>query len=469
MTDELGQSPQTVSTLCARRAQLLNRLGVFANRARHPRPFSVEGRLTRMVGLTLESAGCVAAIGDRCEISRGSGRPIEVEVVGFRGDRLLLMPIGDVRGLAPNASVKAIGRSGRMRFGAGLLGRVLNGQGLPIDGGGPLLNTERLPIDRVPLNPMQRRPVSTPFDVGVRSINALLTLGEGQRVGLFAGSGVGKSVLLGMMTKFSAADVVVVGLIGERGREVGDFVHQTLGPDGLDRAVVVAAPADDPPLLRLLGAELATQIAERFRDEGKRVLLLIDSLTRYAQAQREIGLAIGEPPTSRGYPPSVFAKLPQLAERAGNAANGGGSITAIYTVLTESEETIDPVADAARAILDGHIVLSRSLAERNHYPAVDVEASISRVFPQITEPGHRADVERFRQLLSVYQQHEDLISVGAYTAGANRNIDLAIEAYPRLMRFLEQSADTCEPSDASVATLSRLIGGMGGEVDVDAA
>ena len=433
-----------------------NRLVPYLRRAETPRPLAVEGRLTRIVGLTLEAVGCQAAIGDRCQIRRRGGRDVETEVVGFSGERLLLMPIGDVRGLAPNMSVAPAGRSGHVSIGGEILGRVLDGTGRPLDAKGPVRTEERVSLDVRPVNPLSRRPISEALDVGVRGINALLTVAQGQRLGLFAGSGVGKSVLLGMMTRFTGADVIVVGLIGERGREVKEFVHDILGREGMDRAVVVASPADDPPLMRLHGASLTVRIAEYFRDRGNRVLLLMDSLTRFAQAAREIALAIGEPPATRGYPPSVFARLPQLVERTGNGDEGGGSITAFYTVLTETDEHNDPIADAARAILDGHIVLSRDLAEQGHYPAIDVEESVSRTMTAVTSPEHQEHVRRFRRLYSTYRQNYDLINVGAYTPGSDPQVDEAIAMQPRLMEFLRQDMNESVSLTESIGALARL-------------
>lgn len=417
----------------------------------------VEGRLTRMVGLTLEADGCQAALGDRCTVA-GPGGEVEAEVVGFSGTSLYLMPIGDIHGVAPNARVIPVSRGGEVVLGEDLLGRVLGGTGKPLDGFEFNESPLKLPLaGRAAINPLAREPISQPLDVGVRAINALLTVGRGQRMGLFAGSGVGKSVLLGMMTKFTNADVVVVGLIGERGREVKEFVENILGQEGMSRAVVVASPADDPPLMRIHGAALATSIAEYYRDQGKRVLLLMDSLTRYAQAQREIALAIGEPPATRGYPPSVFARIPQLVERAGNGMKGGGSITAFYTVLTEVDEQADPIADAARAILDGHIVLSRSLAEAGHYPAIDIEASISRAMTQITDQAHLQLALRFKRIYSMYQQNQDIINVGAYTAGTDVELDQAINLYPRLMAFMHQDMHQRLDYDNSLHDLRTLL------------
>ena len=400
----------------------------------------VEGQLTRLVGLTLEAAGCVAPVGARCLVVNPDGGRFQAEVVGFSGGKLFLMPSSDIHGLMPNARVIPTNGVSQVPVGEGLLGRVLDGSGRFLDGLPPPPQVGWASLSGKTINPLLRKPIREPLDVGVRAINALLSVGRGQRMGLFAGSGVGKSVLLGMMTRFTNAEVVVVGLIGERGREVQEFIQEILGPQGMARAVVVAAPADDPPLKRLYGAALATRIAEYFRDSGRQVLLLMDSLTRYAQAQREIALAIGEPPATKGYPPSVFAKLPQLVERAGNDTVGG-SITAFYTVLTEGDDQQDPIADAARAILDGHVVLSRRLAEAGHYPAIDIEASISRVMPQISGPRHQQLARRFKHVYSTYEQHRDLINVGAYVAGSDPAVDEAREFHPRLRQFLMQGID----------------------------
>lgn len=401
-------------------------------------PLLVEGRITRIVGLTLEAVGCQVAIGSRCLVESSSRSYLEAEVVGFAGERTFLMPTGHIHGLLPNARVVPGDHIYEVPVGDGLLGRVIDGAGCPIDGGGSLPATTRVSLNGKVVNPLSREPIDRPLDVGIRAINSLLTVGRGQRLGLFAGSGVGKSVLLGMMTRYTTADVIVVGLIGERGREVKEFIDSILGKEGIKRAVVVATPADNPPLLRLHGGLLATSIAEYFRDQGRHVLLLMDSLTRFAQAQREIGLAIGEPPTTKGYPPSVFAKLPQLVERAGNGSKGKGSITGFYTVLTEGDDQQDPVADAARAVLDGHIVLSRRLGEAGHYPAIDVEASISRSMAGIVNGEHLQVARRFRELNSVFQQNRDLISVGAYARGSDPSIDKAIDFNPRMMEFLHQ-------------------------------
>jgi flagellum-specific ATP synthase len=401
----------------------------------------VEGKLVRMVGMTMEAVGCQAPIGARCVVVGAAGQHIEAEVVGFAEHKTYLMPTGDLRGLVPDARVLPTTQSYEAKVGPALLGRIIDGSGKPLDGKPPPQTDTTVPLLPAPINPLARKAIKEPLDVGVRAINAMLTVGRGQRMGLFAGSGVGKSVLLGMMTRFTNADVIVVGLIGERGREVKDFIETNLGSEGMARSVLVAAPADTSPVMRLHGAMLATSIAEYFRDQGKQVLLLMDSLTRYAQAQREIALAIGEPPATKGYPPSVFAKLPQLVERAGNSATSGGSITAFYTVLAEGDDQQDPIADAARAILDGHVVLSRRLGDAGHYPAIDVEASISRAAPAITDANHQKLIRRFKQLYATYQQNRDLISVGAYSPGSDAKIDEAVKYFPRLTDFLQQAMD----------------------------
>ncbi|WP_275097609.1 flagellar protein export ATPase FliI [Sedimenticola hydrogenitrophicus] len=432
------------------------RLRSCHQRVGEDRGLVVEGKITRMIGLTLEAVGCRAAIGGQCDVISSSGERIESEVVGFAGESLYLMPTGDIRGLEQDARVVPTGRVCEAVVGDHLLGRVLDGAGRPLDGKGRLHAVERRPLTGKVFNPLSRTPIRKPLDVGVRAINALLSVGRGQRLGLFAGSGVGKSVLLGMMTKYTDADITVVGLIGERGREVKEFVENILGEAGMARAVVVAVPADNTPLRRMHGAMLATSIAEHFRDQGKHVLLLMDSLTRFAQAQREIALAINEPPATKGYPPSVFAKLPQLVERAGNGDKGGGSITAFYTVLAEGDDQNDPIADAARAILDGHIVLSRRLAESGHYPAIDIEASISRAMNDITDKDHQDAARAFKHLYSLYRQNQDLINVGAYERGSDERIDAAIDAIPELEQFLRQNMNTPVSRDESLSELMTL-------------
>lgn len=435
------------------------------------------GRVTRVAGLVMEAVGLKLPVGSACIIPLNSGAQLEAEVVGFDGDKLFLMPQSDVEGIIPGTPVfpltvsaaqlsptaganspkrRAIDRTRHLPVGAALLGRVLDGAGRPLDLLGPLPSMDSAPLTVRAANPLGRAPITEILDVGVRAINSLLSVGRGQRMGLFAGSGVGKSVLLGMMARYTSADVIVVGLIGERGREVKEFIEQILGEVGLARSVVIAAPADTPPLMRLQGAAYATTIAEYFRDQGLNVLLIMDSLTRYAMAQREIALAIGEPPATKGYPPSVFAKLPTLVERAGNGKVGGGSITAFYTVLTEGDDQQDPIADAARAILDGHIVLNRSLAESGHYPAIDVEQSISRAMHNITSEPHQQAARRLKQLYASFQRNRDLINVGAYSKGSDPLVDEAIAKHAKIEHFLQQNINESATIEESLGQLSAL-------------
>ncbi len=437
----------------------------------------VRGSLTRLTGLVLEAAGIRVPVGSQCMVSMNSQAPVLAEVVGFSGDRAFLMPAGDVHGLSSGASVVpapayvSVPRLGespaaevslgtgllRLPLGDGLLGRVVDAHGVPMDKLGPIADVVSLPLDRKQINAMDRSPIREPLDTGVRAINALLTVGRGQRIGLFSGSGVGKSVLLGMMARYTKADVIVVGLIGERGREVKEFIEDILGEEGLARAVVVAAPADAPPLLRMQGAAYATAVAENFRDKGLHVLLLMDSLTRYAMAQREIALAIGEPPATKGYPPSCFAKLPQLVERSGNGLNGVGSITAFYTVLSEGDDQQDPIADAARAVLDGHIVLSRSLAESGHFPAIDVEQSASRVMHNVVSKVHFDAARRFRAINSRYEKGRDLIQIGAYASGSDPELDEAVRLHSAMTHFLQQDMFVSATLAGSVAEMSDVM------------
>ena len=405
------------------------------------------GRLVKASGLVLEAVGLKLPLGSNCFVERQSNGQldaVECEVVGFNGQTLFLMPFEATDGILLGARVYtsqydlAHFSHKLLPVGMALLGRVVDAMGKPLDGKPLPEHVEYAGLVNKTLNPLNRTPIHQVLDVGVRAINALLTVGQGQRMGLFAGSGVGKSVLLGMMARYTQADIIVVGLIGERGREVKDFIENILGEEGLARAVVVAAPADVSPLLRLQGAAYATRIAESFRDQGFNVLLIMDSLTRYAMAQREIALAIGEPPATKGYPPSVFAKLPALVERAGNDEHGKGAITAFYTVLTEGDDQQDPIADSARAILDGHIVLSRALAESGHYPAIDIEASISRVMTELTATEDEKKSRLFKQLFSSFQRNRDLINVGAYVAGTDPLLDKAINLYPAMQKFLQQ-------------------------------
>jgi flagellum-specific ATP synthase len=443
------------------RQSLLERLQHYGTDQIYSLTPVAEGKLIRSVGMTLEAVGVKTSLGEQCQIVDDSepGKPklAEAEVVGFADDKIYLMPVEKLHNVQPGARVLPMGSRTGICIGEPVLGRVINGLGKVLDGMSPKIGNDLLPLAPESINPLRRHPIDKPLDVGVRAINALLTVGRGQRLGLFAGSGVGKSVLLGMMTKFTTADVVVVALIGERGREVKEFVDHVLGEEGMRRAVVVASPADEAPLMRFRAAHLATRVAEYFRDKGKNVLLLMDSLTRYAQAQREIALAVGEPPATRGYPPSVFAKIPQLVERAGNAAKGEGSITAFYTVLTEGDDLQDPIADSARAILDGHIVLSRQLADEGLFPAIDVEKSISRVMPNIVSKTQLADMQRFKQLLSIFQQNKDLISVGAYKKGADTEVDRALERMPLMKSFIRQDMDQRMGLATSIEELKNLI------------
>jgi len=443
------------------RISFARRLSRYQSALQLPTQPVVEGRLIRMVGLTLEAEGCKAPVGSRClvisETAQGQSQ-IEAEVMGFAGHKVYLMPVDRLEGLQPGARVVPSAGGGKLPMGTSMLGRVVDGIGRPLDGKGSFAADDWVDLNGPTINPLKRHPIEEPLDVGIRSINSLLTVGRGQRLGLFAGSGVGKSMLLGMMTRFTDADITIVGLVGERGREVKEFIEQILGEKGMARSVVVASPADDAPLMRLRAAMYCTRIAEYFRDQGKNVLLLMDSLTRFAQAQREIALAIGEPPATKGYPPSVFAKLPQLVERAGNAEQGGGSITAFYTVLSEGDDQQDPIADASRAILDGHVVLSRRLAEEGHYPAIDIEASISRAMPQIVSPEQLQKAQLFKQLYARYQQSRDLISVGAYAAGSDPLTDKAMEKMPAMQAFLRQglhdSVNLAESQSGLEQTLS---------------
>ena len=412
------------------------------------------GYIARVVGLTLEARGINLALGARCLVDDGEQGSFEVEVVGFDSDISYLMPLRPFSSVKPGARVTPTASSDSVPAGDALLGRVIDGTGKPLDSKGPLGHCEKIKFHPEPINPLLREPISQPLDVGVCSVNASLTIGCGQRVGLFAGSGVGKSVLLGMMTRFTEADVVIVALVGERGKEVREFVENNLGSHGMEKTIVVAAPADETPVMRLRAGMYAARLSEHFRDAGKRTLLLFDSLTRYAQAQREIALATGEPPATRGYPPSVFARLPQLVERAGNGLGNGGSVTAFYTVLVEGDDLTDPVADSARAILDGHIVLSRDIAGQGIYPAVDIQASISRSMASIVPPEHLLAANQVKQLYSRFEQSKDLISVGAYTSGIDPITDLAIARQPQIQAFLSQGLN--EPINLT-DSLSRLL------------
>jgi len=456
--------------------QWQNHLRELRRRAALAPPLRRLGSLRGLTGLALQAQGLRLPVGAQCWVRTPGVAPIVAEVVGFAGDTSYLMPAGDLHGLAHGAQVQALTPHTplpglwdaptppqplslgmlELPMGAGLLGRVVDARGQPMDHQGPLRDTLAQSVAAKPVNAMDRDPIRHPLDTGVRAINTLLSLGRGQRIGLFAGSGIGKSVLLGMMARYTQADVIVVGLIGERGREVKEFIEDILGPQGRARSVVVAAPADAPPLLRMQGANYASAVAEYFRDRGQHVLLLMDSLTRYAMAQREIALAIGEPPATKGYPPSCFAKLPSLVERSGNGLNGLGSITAIYTVLSEGDDQQDPVADTARAILDGHIVLSRALADSGHYPAIDIEQSISRVMHQVVSPAHLEAARLCKRSYARYQRGRELIQLGAYVAGQDPALDQAVAAFPQIEHLLQQGMQERSEWAAGVQSLCEL-------------
>ena len=415
----------------------------------------VNGRVAQVVGLVLESEGPDVQVGDLCEVRfRRRDTTLRAEVVGFRGDRVLLMPLGDIQDIGPGCDVVALGRTLGVHVGPALLGRVLDGLGRPMDGLGPVVTHEYYPLHAPPPHPLRRQGIDHPLSVGVRVMDGLLTLGRGQRLGIFAGSGVGKSTLLGMMARYTEADVNVIGLVGERGREVKEFMDRDLGPEGVRRSVVVVATSDQPPLVRLKAALTATAVAEYFRDQGASVLLMMDSVTRVAMAQRDVGLAVGEPPATRGYTPSVFAFLPRLLERAG--AGERGSITGIYNVLVEGDDMNEPVADAARAILDGHVVLSRALSDRGHYPPVDVLASVSRLMPQVASAEHRRAAARLREALGALRAVEDLVRIGAYAAGSDAAADEALARLPRIEAFLRQATAEAADLEATVRQLQEL-------------
>lgn len=436
----------------------------WRSRIRKARLLKVTGQVSRVIGLTVEVHGINAPIGEVCEImAPGECDPIMAEVVGFRDGSSLLMPLGELRGIYQGCDVIPTGKSFNIRVGNKLLGRVLNGLGEPMDAAGPLDGDfEEYPVNNRPPNPLMRRRITEVMSTGVRAVDALLTCGRGQRIGIFSGSGVGKSTLLGMISRYSSADIIVIGLIGERGREVLDFIEEDLGPDGLARSVVVVATSEQPALVRLKGAFVACAIAEYFRDQGKDVLLMMDSVTRFAMAQREVGLAIGEPPATKGYTPSVFALLPRLLERPGMSHKG--SITAFFTVLVDGDDFNEPISDAVRGILDGHIILTRSLAAANHFPALDVLNSVSRLMPDITLKEHQAMAAKLRDMLAAYRQAEDLINIGAYVGGSNPRVDEAIASYHKIVDFLRQ--DLHEHSEYS-QTLELLKSIAGKEVTGD--
>ncbi len=405
---------------------------------------SAEGKIVKVIGLIAEGNGVGMGVGSQCLIENDHGGTIAAEVVGFKDDRVLLMPYGDTRGIRPGSRISLRDRHPHAVVGDNFLGRVVDGMGHPIDGKGLIQADKQYPLYGQHINPLERKPIRELMDVGVTAINTMVSLGRGQRVAIMAGSGVGKSVLMGMMTKHTAADVTIVGLIGERGREVKDFVEDNLGEAGLKKAVVVAATSDSPPLIRMRGAYLATTLAEYFRDQGKNVLLIIDSITRFAMSSRDVGLAVGEPPTSRGYTPSFFAQIPVLLERAGTV-QGKGSITGVYTVLVEGDDMNDPVGDTVRSIVDGHIVLSRKLANRGHYPAIDVLQSVSRVMRDVIKGEHLSCREKVIDIMATYADAEDMISIGAYVDGSNPKIDMAKRMMPKVTELLRQAIPDASP------------------------
>ena len=432
------------------------KLKLIASRLTVPEPQRY-GVVQKIVGMTIEATGLNAPLGSICLIENSDGHRSQAQIVGFSEDAILMMSFSGPLGIEPEAKVYVRNSSDVAMVGNSALGRVLDAAGLPIDGGSHIFGLEEVPLESEALNPMRRKPIEKKFDVGIRAINSLLTLGCGQRIGLIAGSGVGKSVLLGMMTKFSIADVIVIGLIGERGREVKEFIEMTLGPEGLKRAVVVAAPSDNSPLLRLRATNLAHSYAEFFRRQGKNVLLLVDSLSRVAHAQREIGLAVGEAPTSKGYPSSVFSMLPKLIERTGTGEGSEGTITAIYTVLAEGDDLNDPIVDLARASLDGQIALNRELADAGHFPAIDISGSVSRLMPLLSEKENQQLALNFRRMWSIYEENKDLIRVGAYQPGTDPELDQAISKKDQVMEFLRQDMNESAKIDQSVLDLRKLI------------
>ena len=414
------------------------------------------GKVTNIVGLVIEARGPHSRLGTVCDIyTKGDLRKIRAEVLGFRDNKVMMMPLEEMRGIGPGCLIVARQERAVIPVGSGLLGRVIDGLGNPIDNKGPIEVESEYPIYGTPVNPLSRRRITRPLDLGIRAINGLLTLGCGQRIGIFAGSGVGKSVLLGMIARKTAADVNVIALIGERGREVNEFIEKELGPEGLKRSVIVVATSDHLPLIRMRGAFIATAIAEFFRDQGHHVNLMMDSVTRFAMAQREIGLALGEPPTTKGYTPSVFTRLPKLCERAGTSADRG-TITGLYTVLVEGDDTNEPIADALRSILDGHINLSRDLANHAHYPAIDVLGSVSRVMEDIVDSEQKQFARKLKEVMATYRKAEDLINIGAYVAGSNSKIDYAISMMDKINRYLKQDIDETTTYDECISQLAGL-------------
>ena len=419
-------------------------------------PIMANGKVTKVIGLIIEAHGPASRLGSVCDIyPKGDMRSIKAEVLGFRDNKILLMPLEEIRGIEPGSRVVARKEKALMGVGAGLLGRVIDGLGNPIDSKGTVSIEKEYPIYTSPTNPLLRSRISKPLDIGIRAVNGILTIGCGQRMGIFSGSGIGKSILLGMIARRTSADVNVIALIGERGREVNDFIKKELGEEGLKRSVVVVATSDQLPLIRMRGAFIATAIAEYFRDQGKHVNLMMDSVTRFAMAQREIGLALGEPPATKGYTPSVFTLLPKLLERAGTSSNHG-TITGLYTVLVEGDDINEPIADALRAILDGHIVLTRDLAMQNHYPAIDILKSISRVMVDVTSSKHRENANKLKAIMATYRKAEDLINIGAYVAGSSRMIDYAIDMMEKVNSYLKQEIEEKVSFEESIQQLEDL-------------
>lgn len=433
-------------------------LSPYLDRVTRSRPVVAQGKVADVVGLVLEGRGLDLPVGAVCDVTpERDGRRVPVEVVGFRGDKTLMMPYGQAVGVRPGSLVTPRAGVAAVKVGPALLGRVIDGLGRPIDGRGPLAYQTEYPLYADPINPLHRPRITEPLDVGVRAINGLLTLGKGQRIGIFSGSGVGKSTMMGMIARHTAAEVSVIGLVGERGREVKEFLERDLGDEGLARSVVVVATSDEPSLVRMRGAYLATAVAEYFRDQGADVVLMMDSITRYAMSSREVGLSVGEPPTTKGYTPSLFAQLPRLLERAGTK-EGAGTITGIYTVLVEGDDMSEPVADAMRSILDGHIVLSRALADRGHYPSIEILGSISRLMPEVNPKDHQGLIRRFVRILATYRDAEDLINIGAYNRGSNQLIDEAIGLINAMNDYLTQPVDEAVALAASQAQLAALFG-----------
>ena len=419
-------------------------------------PYSLTGKIENIVGMSIEASGGRAAVGDICRIYNGdSGGQVTAEVVGFKNDHILLMPYSDMSGISAGNFVRNTGAQLTLQVGEFLRGRIINALGQPIDGKGPFEEGTPYCVGGSYINPLQRPPIRERIQFGVKAIDGLITIGKGQRIGIFAGSGVGKSTLMGMIAKNVTADINVIALVGERGREVLEFVEKDLGPEGMKRSILVVATSDQPAMLRMRCPSVATGIAEYFRDQGYDVLLMMDSLTRFAMAQREIGLAIGEPPVSRGYTPSMYAEMPKLLERSGNFSRG--SITGVYTVLVEGDDTNEPIADTVRGILDGHIVLSRQLANSNHYPAIDVSASISRLMVEIVSPEHRQLASRLRDIMSVYEKNADLVAIGAYKPGSNRKLDYAMSKIDAVNDFLTQDVDQAFSYDQCVAEMAKLL------------